>query len=287
MDDHQSCADEVLRLRRGAHEFLQRHAARAWAHQHDGARWEILLPPEVAVLPGHQRFRVHARQEASRLATAQLYDLDPDVTGQAVGLGAQISQHRDREPAARAGGPGAAGSPGTGPPAPSGFVRWRDGIGYNGLGAPVVACHWGPALGGGHWLAWWADGDAVAAGYAAQARAAGRPWISPGSMTQIFGPLWYDHQELLRPAGSARRDAAAPGPGPAAGWSGAEAGTPGPVLVRTTLAAGSCPGARSSPCGWCCRSLRCGRRRTRAAARGCRRSRSARCRRTGSARAAR
>ena len=125
------------------------------------------------------------------------------------------------------------------PPAPAGFLRWRDpgGIGYSPLGAPVVACHWGPALGAGTWLAWWADGHAMAAGYAAQARAAGQH-LPESSVTQIFGPLWYDHQELLRPAaGSTRHHDGIPGPAAAnAGADGREAGTPGLVLLYTTLA---------------------------------------------------
>src|SRR5260370_4835565 len=87
----------------------------------------------------------------------------------------------------------------------------------------------------------------MAAGYAAEAKAAGQ-YISPGSLTRIFGPLWYDHQELLRPSGGTRHDGI-PEPGPAAGKAGpssAEAGTPGLALLYTTLATWwllTCPGA--------------------------------------------
>ena len=241
MGDHGFLAAELSRLRRGAHEFLRRYAVRAWEHQHDGVRWDITLPPDVAGLPEHERFRAHARQEARRLAVAQLYDLDAGITARAAGLGAAIGQGRHEEAVALAGHPRVAATMGIDPPAASGFARWRDpgGIGYNPLGAPVVACHWGPALGGGTWLAWWADGHAMAAGYAAQAQAAGL-YISAGSVTRIFGPLWYDHQELLRPrAGSTRLGASNAEPGPAvadAGSSSAEAGTPGLVLLYTTLA---------------------------------------------------
>jgi hypothetical protein len=241
MGDHGLVAAELSRLRRGAHEFLRRHAARAWEHQHDGVRWDITLPPDVAGLPEHERFRAHARQEARRLAVAHLYDLDAEITARATSLGAAIRQGRHEEAVALAGRPRVAATMGTDPPAASCFLRWRDpgGIGYNPLGAPVLACHWGPAPGGGTWLAWWADGQAMAAGYAAQAQAAGL-YISAGSVTRIFGPLWYDHQELLRPgAGSTRHDSSIPEPGPAvadAGPSSAEAGTPGLVLLYTTLA---------------------------------------------------
>ncbi len=235
MSEHDLLAADLSRLRQGAHQFLRRHAARAWEHQHDGARWDITLPPGVASLPEQQRFRVHARQEARRLAEAQLYDLDAEISGLAVDLGAAIRQGPHEEAVTRAGHPGVAVTSGTGAPAASGFLRWRapGGIGCNLLGAPVLACHWGPVPGGGTWLAWWADSHAVAAGYAAQAQAAGQH-ISARSVTRIFGPLWYDHQELLLPAaGSTRREDALPEPDPAAGT---EDGTPGLVLLYTTLA---------------------------------------------------
>lgn len=251
MSDHGFLAADLSRLRRGAHEFLRRHAARAWEHQHDGAGWDITVPPDVAGLPGHERFRAHARQEARRLAVARLYDLDAGITAQAVGHGAAIRQGWHEEAVALAGHPRVAATLGIDPPAASGFLRWRDrgGIGYNPLGAPVLACHWGPAPGGGTWLVWWADGQVKAAGYAAQARAA-RLYLSAGSVTRIFGPLWYDHQELLRPGpASTRHDASIPEPGPAASGAspaGAEAGTPGLVLLYTTLATWqllTCPAA--------------------------------------------
>ena len=150
MSDHEFSPDDLPRLRRGAHGFLRRHAAHAWEHQHDGDRWEITLPPDVAALPEHQRFRVHARQEARRLAGAQLYDLDPEITGRAVCLGAAICQGRHEEAVALAGHPAVAATLEIQPPAASGFLRWREaGSDTTASGAPVVACHWGPAPGGG------------------------------------------------------------------------------------------------------------------------------------------
>jgi hypothetical protein len=152
---------------------------RAWEHQDDGDRREITLPPDVAALPGHQRFRVHARQEARRLAGAQLCDLDPEITGRAACLGAAIGQGRHEEAVVLAGHPGVAATLGIQPPAASGFVRWRDGIGYNALGAPVVACHWGPAPGGGRWLAWRAGSHAHGhriRGAGQSGRAVHQPW---------------------------------------------------------------------------------------------------------------
>src|SRR5260221_5151813 len=200
MGDHGFLAPELSRLRRGAHEFLRRHAARAWEHQHAGVRWDITLPPDVAGLPELQRFRAHARQEARRLAVAQLYDLDAEITAQAVGHGAAIRQGRHEEAVALAGHPRVAATMGIDPPAASGFLRWRDpgGIGYNALGAPVLACHWGPAPGGGTWLVWWADGQVMAAGYAAQAQAAGLD-VRAGSVIPDFRPPLDDQPGLLWP----------------------------------------------------------------------------------------
>lgn len=230
---------DLRRLRRGAHGFLRRTAAHAWAHENEYGRWEITLPPDVAALPAHKRYREHARQEARRLAVAQLYDLDGEITGQAVRLGASIYHGRHEEAVALAGHSHVAATLGIQPPAAAGFLRWRDGIGYNGLGAPVVACHWGPAVGGGsRWLAWWADSEAMAAAYAADARAAGQH-IDAGMVTRIFGPLWYDHQELLRPRTSGTRHGGGIQSGPATAGSAdsvPEAGTPGLVLLYTTLA---------------------------------------------------
>jgi hypothetical protein len=228
----QATSRELSRLRRGAHAFLRRHAAHAWAHEDGGQRWELILPPDVAALPQRQRLRTHARQEARRLATAHLYDLDPGVTERAVLLGAAIRKSGDANAVALAGHASVTTS--IQPPAATGFLRWQDGIGYNGLGATVIACHWGPwgpPARPGWWLAWWADGHAMASGYAAQARAAGQ-CLSPDLMTLIFGPLWYDHQTLLIPDPESQPAAASTGPAP----TDAGAGTPGMVLLHTTLA---------------------------------------------------
>jgi hypothetical protein len=230
---------ELPRLRWGAHEFLRRHAASAWEHwEHHGGedRWQLDLPPDVAALPQRrQRLRVHARQEARRLATAQLFDIDPGVTERAVRFGAAIREDCHDQAVALAGRPSVAATFGIHPPAPSGFARWQGGIGYNGLGAAVIAAHWapwGPPARQGWWLAWWADGAAVAAAYAAQARSAGQS-LSPGLLTLIFGPLWYDHTTLLIPTGpGSAPDGAGTHPVP----DGAGAGTPGLVLLYTTLA---------------------------------------------------
>jgi hypothetical protein len=158
------------------------------------------------------------------------------ISGRAADLAAAIGLEQPQQDAAMAGHPHVAVTMGTQPQAASGFVRWRDAIGCNALGAPVIACHWGPAP-GGQWLAWWADGRAMAAAWAAEARADGQH-VDTSSVPQIFGQLWYDHQDLLRPRDADTRDGSTPGPEPAAGArpSGTGAGTPGLVLLRTTLA---------------------------------------------------
>lgn len=237
MGDHEFSPDDLPRLRRGAHEFLRQHAARAWEHQDDGDQWEITLPPDVAALPGHQRFRVHARQEARRLAGAQLYDLDPAITRQAVSLGAAIRQQRHEEAVALAGHPGVAATLGIQPPTVSGFVRWRDGIGHNALGAPVVACHWGPAC-GGHWLG--VVGRQPCHGRPIRsASPSGRAAHQPRSPDPDFRAVVVRPPGTAAPRqGSTRHDGSIPGPGPAAdaGSPGAEDSTPGLALLYTTLA---------------------------------------------------
>lgn len=196
---------EVAWLRRGAHTFLCRNATRAWSHEENGDQWHIMLPPDIAALPEHKRYRTHARQEIRRLATAQLYDVEPVIAAHAANLGALIREGCHDQAVALAGHPAVAAGFGIQPPAKNGFVRWQGGIGHNGMGAAVVACHWGPwglPANPGWWLAWWSDGFAMATGYAAQAREAGQI-LSPGMMAEVFGPLWYDTQTLLcatRPA---------------------------------------------------------------------------------------
>ncbi len=174
MTDHDVPPGDLPRLRRGAHEFLRQRAALAWTFQYDGDRWEMTLPPDVAALPEHRRYRAPARQVARRLAVAQLYDLDPEITASAVCLGNAIHGSGHGEAIVRAGHPHIAATMGIQPPPDTGFVCWRDGIGCNALGAPVVACHWapwGPPGAEGRWMAWWADSRAMATAYAAQIQA--------------------------------------------------------------------------------------------------------------------
>ena len=140
MTDHDVPPGDLPRLRRGAHQFLRQRTALAWTFQHDGDRWEMTLPPDAAALPERRRDRAHARQ----LAAAQLYDLDPEITARAVYLGNAIHESGHGAAIARAGQPHAAATMGDQPPPGTGFVRWRDGIGCNALGTPVVACHWAP-----------------------------------------------------------------------------------------------------------------------------------------------
>jgi hypothetical protein len=207
---------DLPRLRRGAYEFLRRYAARAWEFRRGDDRWGIDLPPEVEALPEHKRFRVHARQEARRLADAQLYDVCAEITERAALLGAAIRERRHEEAVALAGRANVVETLGIQAPAASGFLRWRDpnGIGYNTRGVPLVACHWGPVAGQGRWLVWWSDNYAMVKLYAADTQAHDeQAWrhMSVGVLP-TFGPLWYDQQQLLRPySGSPPEDVLADG----------------------------------------------------------------------------
>lgn len=201
MDHHDPSPGTLLRLRRGAHEFLRRYAAKAWEHEHDGGRWEILLPPEVARLPERKRYRAHARQEAQRLADAALYDLDPETTRRAVQLGAAIREHRHHDVTALVGRPDVVDTVQIQPPAAAGFLRWRDpgGISYNARGVPIVVCHWGPAD-QGIWIVWWADSRAVIKSYGHEIKGTwAESVLSIGSALPFFGPLWYSEQQLIWP----------------------------------------------------------------------------------------
>lgn len=207
-------SEEVSRLRRGAHAFLRRYAAPAWEQQ-DG--WEIFVPPEIDRLPERRRWRTHARQETRRLADAELYDVCPHLTERAVLLGAAIREDRHEEAAALAGHRNVVETLGIQAPATSGFLRWRDpyGISCNVRGAPIIACHWGPATGAGRWVVWWSDNYAMAKGYAAEAAGHGRgeQGVRLGvGVLSLFGALWYDDQELLYPLDD---ETPAPDPAPA------------------------------------------------------------------------
>jgi hypothetical protein len=203
MRDRDPSPQDLPRLRRNAYEFLRRYAAVAWEERHGDNRWEIDLPPEVEALPERKRFRAQARQEARRVADAQLYDVCAGLTQRAALLGAAIREDRHEEAVALAGRPNVVETLGIQAPAVSGFLRWRDpnGVGYNARGVPLVACHWGPAAGQGRWLVWWSDNYGMAKGYAADARAHDEQawrYMSVG-LLPMFGPLWYDRQQLLRP----------------------------------------------------------------------------------------
>ncbi|MEV5704841.1 hypothetical protein [Actinoallomurus sp. NPDC052274] len=224
---------DLPRLRRSAYDFLRLNAVGAWEHQHGNDRWQIFMPPEIEALPARRRLRTHARQEAQRLADAALYDLSLEVTERATLLGAAIRENRHEEAVALAGRPTVVDTVGIRAPAASGFLRWRDphGIGYNERGAPILACHWGPAAGKGRWLVWWSDTRAMARSYAAEADTRDMARILSTGLLPIFGPLWYDHQQLLRP-----HDATAPPPDPADADTEHDIDSSGVALIYTTLA---------------------------------------------------
>lgn len=227
---HDPSPQALCCLRRSAYKFLRRYAAAAWEHGQGDDRWRIRVPPEVEALPERRRFRVHARQEAGRLAGAQLFDVCGEVAGRAAQLGAAIREGRHGEAVALAGIPNVVETLGSQAPAESGFLRWRDrnGIGYNARGAPILACHWGPAAGDGRWIVWWSDNYVMTKLYAADAKADDeQAWrhMSVGLLPTL-GPLWYDEQQLLRPL----RDS------PAESAPADDADPSGTALIYTTLA---------------------------------------------------
>jgi|SRR5437868_5834444 len=202
MDHQNPSSDTLLRLRRGAYEFLRRYAAKSWEHEHEGERWEIVLPPEVERLPERKRYRTHARQEAQRLKDAVLYDLDPLATRRAVQLGAAIREQRHHDVTARAGRPDVVDTLDIQPPTAAGFLRWRDpdGISYNSRGVPIVACHWGPVADQGIWIVWWADSRTVIKSYGHEIKGTwAESVLSTGMALPFFGPLWYSDQQLIWP----------------------------------------------------------------------------------------
>ncbi len=141
MGDYDFLAGDLSRLRQGAHEFLRRYAARAWDHEHDGVRWDITLPPDVAGLPRMSGSGCTPGKRPAGSRGAQLYDVDAEVTGRAAGLGAAIRRGRHEEAATLADYPRVAATSGIDAPAASGFLRWQDpgGIGCIPEPGPVVA----------------------------------------------------------------------------------------------------------------------------------------------------
>jgi hypothetical protein len=235
--DHTVEPGDLPRLRRAAYRFMRSPAGSGpdWRFQAEDGTLDITLPPDVAALPERERFGAHARQEARRIATAELYDLDPGVTAAAVTLGAAIYDTHHQHAVTLAGDARVAATLGIRAPARSGFMRWQGGIGRNSLNAQTVACHWGPTLGGGCWLAWWADWPAMAAAVCAQLQDEG---LSAGveALAETAGPLWYYHQELLYPPGVSVPD---DGGNAALAPAAAEAGQPGMQLLYTTIASWS------------------------------------------------
>ncbi|MFC0435028.1 hypothetical protein [Kutzneria buriramensis] len=84
-----------------------------------------------------------ASAEAERVARARLTYLEPPVGELAIQVGANL-RTRGIGDSFRA-------------PTPYGLVLCPSGLGYTSDGMQLVAAHWGPAVGGGWWITWWAD----------------------------------------------------------------------------------------------------------------------------------
>jgi hypothetical protein len=190
--------------------FFSKYAAVAWTQQYGGQRWDLALPPDAQGLPEDERAKTHARREAQRVADAHLYALSPEVSHETILLGAMI-QRKAQEPAASTDGrSNHVALLGGEPPSSTGFLHWQalGGVAYDEKGAPITACHWGPAD-GGHWVAWWSDGTALTDIHAAEALEAGiiRPEDKSTliDLLSILGPLWYSDQQLLCPSAESVR----------------------------------------------------------------------------------
>lgn len=139
-------------LRRAMYVFLRYRAGAAWSGQARGAL--VTMPPQVLALPASKRCRVHAGQEADRLAHAPVYALDSELADLAVRLGGRLWCPHPQGPICS----DVIGALDLQPPSLGGFVYWQDpgGVGYGRGGAPIIACHWGPVEGApGRWVAWW------------------------------------------------------------------------------------------------------------------------------------
>jgi hypothetical protein len=196
-------SEPVTALRRGAYQFLTHYAAFAWQTSFGDLAWNISVPPHMEALPEQHRYRTHARQEARRVAQADLYDVCPQTTRNARDIGAGIHQGPHRDAVRTAGHHDVIDTLGIQPPSPSGFLRWRDpdGIGRNDHGTPYVACHWGPTPDAGRWLVWWSDTSTMAHHVATQtAHHFGLKHQQLSSqILSMFGPLCYDRQQHLSP----------------------------------------------------------------------------------------
>ncbi|MUN35391.1 hypothetical protein [Actinomadura litoris] len=173
--------DHLYRLRRATHHFIVRYGEAHWAEEQRFSG-RLTAPPTITALPARRRPKALAADEARRVADAHLYGLDEVAATTAVTLGARMVEFTssDADPDVDR-----AWSPVARPPAESGLLWWAGGIGYDNLGVPLVAAHWGP-MAEGTWLAFWADNRAVVQNEMAQ-----HGWTRSQAhlVLQEFGPL--------------------------------------------------------------------------------------------------
>ncbi|TDD31210.1 hypothetical protein E1287_27215 [Actinomadura sp. KC06] len=155
--------DHLYRLRRVTHRCIVRHGESLWSHEQRYCG-RLTAPASIENLPVSRQPAAMAEDEAARLTDAHLYGLDEAATAAAVTCGASMVDYAaDLAPGVRRGWTYVEG-----PPAEAGLLRWADGVGYDSVGVPLTACHWGPAP-EGIWLYWWADHRTVARHNMAQA----------------------------------------------------------------------------------------------------------------------
>ncbi|WP_030169957.1 hypothetical protein [Spirillospora albida] len=173
--------DHLFHLRRATHRCIIRYGEALWASEHALAG-RLNAPPAIAALPADRQPRALAADEAARFAKANVYGLDEAVTTAAVTLGSQMVSYTSRN-AAKDTYRGL--TPIAEPPTQAGLLRWANGIGYDGLGVPLIACHWG-SIPDGIWMAWWADNRVAVGDDILQRR---RPRYQALNVLREFGPL--------------------------------------------------------------------------------------------------
>ncbi|MFI0411832.1 hypothetical protein [Actinomadura sp. 3N508] len=180
-DDPSARIDHLHRTRRATHRSMKLHGEALWAEeQRFSGRFNA--PANIDALPANRRPAAMAATQATHLADAHLYGLDEAATTTAVALGARMVEFTSSDA-----GPDVqrAWSPVAAPPATSGLLRWASGIGYDTLGVPLIAAHWGPTP-EGTWLAFWADNRVAVRNDMTQD---GRTRSQAQLVLQEFGPL--------------------------------------------------------------------------------------------------
>lgn len=195
MIDPKTRPKAIWELRRSTHRYLTRYAVASWVQQEHAGAGEPHVPPSLEHLHGDKRRKTLARHEAGRISRAALYGCEAAVTTLAIDLGAMLRTRAHANAVMTAGHPSVVATSDIRPPAPCGFLRWGNGVGYTPDGIPVIACHW-ETIAEGCWIVFWADNCVVA-----EVMRNRNKNISPflDEYLKLAGPLAYDFSVLLGP----------------------------------------------------------------------------------------